>query len=206
MRGTRLDPIALTVLALLSEGPQHPYQLQRLIHQRRKDFADGQARALYHAVDRLAHAGLIESAETSREGRRPERTVYRITPPGRDALDVHVTDRLETPPAAADPFAIALGFLAYVAPHAAVDALQRRIVLLEGQIAVLDAAMQTLARDFHMPRLALVEEEWNRAHRQAERDFARQLVAAIRGGTVTWDVNWDAVNSGQPPASPAEAP
>jgi DNA-binding PadR family transcriptional regulator len=203
VRKKSLDPIALSVLALLSEGPQHPYELQRTLHQRRKDFADGKLRALYHAVDRLAHARLIEPVETSRDGRRPERTVYRITPEGRDEMAVRLTDLLETPPAEAAPFGIALSFLAYVSPRAAVEALQQRALLLEGQIAALDAGLQTLAGQFRMPRLALVEEEWNRAQRQAERDFTLHLVDAIRDDTVTWDINWDALNPFDPPLPPA---
>jgi DNA-binding PadR family transcriptional regulator len=147
-------------------------------------------------VVRLAHAGLIEPVETSREGRRPERTVYRITPQGSD-----LTDLLETPPAEAAPFAIALSFLAYVPPRAAVVALHKRAFLLEGQIAALDAEIQALARQFGMPRLALVEEEWNRAQRQAERDFTLRLVDAIHEGSVTWDITWDEVNPFDPPSA-----
>ena len=70
----------LTVLCLLREGPRHPYEMQRLIRERHKDdFLQLKPGSLYHAIERLAKAGLIEEMETSREGRRPERTVYRLT-------------------------------------------------------------------------------------------------------------------------------
>ena len=39
---------------------------------------------LYHTVQRLDEAGLVEPTETSREGRFPERTVYRLTEHGGD--------------------------------------------------------------------------------------------------------------------------
>ena len=74
---------ALTVLCLLREGPLHPYEMQRLIHQRHKDkLLDLRRGSLYHAVAQLQRAGLIESVETRRAGRRPERTVYRLTRAG----------------------------------------------------------------------------------------------------------------------------
>jgi DNA-binding PadR family transcriptional regulator len=194
MSSKGLDPIALAVLALLSEGPLHPYELQRTIHQRRKDFADGKPRALYHAVDRLASAALIEPVETSRDGRRPERTVYSITEAGREALALRLSTLLESPPEDATPFGIALSFLAYLSPRTAVEALQRRALVLEGQIAALEAGLRTLAQQFHIPPLALVEEQWSRAQRQAEREFTLHLLEAIRSGSVTWDINWDDVN------------
>ncbi len=39
--------------------------------------------SLYTVVDNLAKHGLIEAVEARREGRRPERTVYRLTDTGR---------------------------------------------------------------------------------------------------------------------------
>src|SRR5690242_14900046 len=69
---------ALTVLCLLRERPMHPYEMQRLIRERHKDeFLDLKRGSLYHAMERLQAAGLVEPMETFREGRRPERTVYR---------------------------------------------------------------------------------------------------------------------------------
>ena len=38
--------------------------------------------SLYDAVRRLERARLLEAEQTEREGRRPERTVYRITATG----------------------------------------------------------------------------------------------------------------------------
>src|SRR5262249_56593072 len=77
------DVLALTVLAFRTERPMHPYDVQRVIRQRHKDYAIERPRALYRAFERLARDELIEPVETSREGRRPERTVYRITDEGR---------------------------------------------------------------------------------------------------------------------------
>src|SRR6185312_3509755 len=79
------DPLSLTILAMLVEKPRHPYEIQRLIRERRKDFAYSTQRTLYHTIDRLVAVGLILHAEVSREGNRPERTVYQITDNGRDS-------------------------------------------------------------------------------------------------------------------------
>ena len=60
------------MLCLLREGAMHPYELQRLIRQRKKDeFLDLERGSLYHSIERLHRAGLIAPVETTREGRRP---------------------------------------------------------------------------------------------------------------------------------------
>src|SRR5262245_37108578 len=74
---------SLTVLCLLRLRPMHPYEMRRLIREWHKDdFLDLKRGSLYHAVDRLRKAGLIDPVETRREGKRPERTVYRLTEAG----------------------------------------------------------------------------------------------------------------------------
>src|SRR5262245_35505784 len=74
---------SLTILCLLQVRPMHPYEMRRLIREWHKDeFLDLKRGSLYHAIDRLRRAGLIDPVETSRAGRRPERTVYRLTDAG----------------------------------------------------------------------------------------------------------------------------
>src|SRR5919201_4063752 len=91
------DPVALTVLALLSERPRHTWELQQLIRARRKDFALPNVRGLYRMVNRLADAELIEVADTRRHGNRPERTEYRLTELGRSSFRAWLTDLVATP-------------------------------------------------------------------------------------------------------------
>src|SRR5262252_2075083 len=74
----------VTVLCLLRVKPMHPYEMQRLIREWHKDeFLDLKRGSLYHAIERLRQHQCIEVVETVREGRRPERTVYRLTERGR---------------------------------------------------------------------------------------------------------------------------
>jgi DNA-binding PadR family transcriptional regulator len=74
------------LLGVLSEGPAHGYDLKR-VHDERfpgaKPLAFGQ---VYAALAKLDRDGLVEVAETLRDG-GPERTTYAITALGRDELD-----------------------------------------------------------------------------------------------------------------------
>src|SRR3979490_152925 len=89
---------SLAVLGLLRERDMHPYEMQRQMHIRHTDDLLGLKRgSLYHAINQLQRDGLIESIETSRAGRWPERTVYRLTHEGEEELHVWVRDLISQP-------------------------------------------------------------------------------------------------------------
>ena len=178
------DTLTLTVLAFLTERPMHPYDVQRVIRRRHKDYAIERPRALYRAFERLARDELIEPVETRREGRRPERTVYRITDEGREEFRYWLLQLLERPVVEDPVFAVAVGFLGYVTPDAVVGALEDRLAALEGDIAGADAALHTMRTS--LPRLAIIEHEYRQTLRHAEREWVRQLIADIRSGGLSW--------------------
>src|SRR5580658_8328996 len=83
-RRNRTNPLALAVLICLYERPMHPYEVAATLRQRRKDESVRlNYGSLYAVVGSLEKQGLIETSEVEREGRLPERTVYRITEAGR---------------------------------------------------------------------------------------------------------------------------
>lgn len=86
MSGTRvrLTPLSVVVLGLLREGDMHPYEMRRLIRERRDDRLVSVANGtFYHAVGRLERDGLIVRVGVDRQGARPERTTYSLTDAGR---------------------------------------------------------------------------------------------------------------------------
>src|SRR5689334_6393452 len=144
-RGGHRNLWALTVLCLLRERPMHPYEMQRLIRQRHNDaFLDLKRGSLYHAIERLERAGLIEIVETSREGRRPERTVYRLTEKGeREALD-WLRELLAKPVSEPSQFLAAMSFVLHLPADDVLDQLTERVHRLEMGLVALDAIMRTL--------------------------------------------------------------
>ena len=180
------DVIALTVLAFLTERPMHPYDVQRVIRQRHKDYAIERPRALYRAFERLARDELIEPVETSREGRRPERTVYQITEEGRAEFQHRLLQLIERQVVEDPVFGVAVGFLGYLEPGSVLEALQDRFASLEGEIAGLDAALPAMRTS--LPRLVLLAHEYKRALRRAERDWVLKLIEEIRSGKLNWDL------------------
>jgi DNA-binding PadR family transcriptional regulator len=95
-----LSPAAVLVLGLLHEGPQHPYELYRTLRARGESrLARLSAGSLYRGMERLESDGFVEVVGTDRDGRRPERTTYRLTDAGRSAFVGQVAHLLhdETP-------------------------------------------------------------------------------------------------------------
>jgi DNA-binding PadR family transcriptional regulator len=83
----RAGEVSVLILVSLADGPKHGYALIQDV----KEFAgvDLGPCTLYGALDRLERLGLIEPLPAD-ERRHP----YRITPPGAEALTVHL-DSLE---------------------------------------------------------------------------------------------------------------
>jgi DNA-binding PadR family transcriptional regulator len=83
----RAGEVSVLILVSLADGPKHGYALIQDV----KGFSgvDLGPGTLYGALDRLERLGLIEPLPAD-ERRHP----YRITPPGADALKVHL-DSLE---------------------------------------------------------------------------------------------------------------
>ena len=183
-RFRRSNPLALAVLVMLTEEPRHPYEISRTLRTRRVDeHIRLNFGSLYSVVGALEKAGLIAAAETSRGGRRPERTVYEITDDGRDEAEDWLCDLLAEPAEEYPQFAAALTLLAALAPDAALIQLRLRAAALEAAIATQQATYEVLRTRFQLPRLFLVETEYGLAMRAAELAFVEQLVGELGAGT-----------------------
>src|SRR3954464_15697196 len=92
------NPLALAVLACLSERPMHPYEISTTLRTRGKEESIKlNYGSLYSVVEGLQKHGLISARETTREGRRPERTVYEITAAGQEEFEDWLAELLSTP-------------------------------------------------------------------------------------------------------------
>lgn len=178
------DVVALTVLALLHTGPRHPYEMHRWILDTHKDFVTGLPRSMYHAVDRLTRAELIVAGDSVRDGTRPERTVYELTDTGRAALRERLRRLLEVPDPDATLLFAALSFLGCLEPAAAAAYLRTRRDTLTARIEEAGAALAA-TRD-QLPRLLLLEVEYDVTRLTCERDWVEQVLADLDDGAIPW--------------------
>jgi DNA-binding PadR family transcriptional regulator len=178
------DLPALTVLALLLTGPRHTYEMHRLMIDTHKDFLTGLPRSMYHAVERLLRDELIRVVGTDRAGARPERTIYALTDAGRAELAVRVRRLLEHPEPDTTLFVAALSFVGCLPVPQARAALDARRDELARRAEEAGAALAVAAQE--VPRLLLVELEFEIARLSAERDWVAALVADFDAGRLTW--------------------
>jgi len=182
---TSASPLALAVLSLLEVGPLHPYGLQRLIRLWGKDAVVNVAQraSLYKTIQRLEKAGLIAVRHTERDQRFPERTVYELTDDGRRHGREWLEDMLATPRNEFPRFPAALSFAMLLGPGDLLPLLERRAEALREQVSSLD---RELAEYAHLPRVTLIESEYQRAVIAAELAWVDALAADLRSGDLTW--------------------
>src|ERR1700754_2717724 len=107
-------------------GPKHPYELSRTLREHQDDrsfrFTHG---SLYMVIQQLAKAGFVAEVETTREGQRPERTVYAITDSGRSEMHDWLRELVSEPEHEYPQFVAALSLIAAIPPDEAVTLLRQ---------------------------------------------------------------------------------
>jgi len=177
------NPLALAVLACLSERPMHPYEMASTMRERGKEHSIKlNYGSLYTVVDNLAKHGLIEAVEARREGRRPERTVYRLTDTGRIKLDAWMSDLLARPVKEYPQFEAALSLMPVLHPDHVLALLRERIRALEKGITM-ERLMLDTASKAGLPRLLLIEGEYHLTMQQTELAWVQELADEIEVGT-----------------------
>jgi DNA-binding PadR family transcriptional regulator len=175
------NPLALAVLVTLCERPMHPYEMATTMRSYGKERSIKlNYGSLYTVVGNLARHGLIEAMGAGREGRRPERTVYRITDAGRKELDDWMAELIAVPVKEYPQFEAALSELSVLGPDRTMALLRERIRALERAEADVRAELAGLPG---LPRLFLLEAEYHLAMRDAELAWVRRLVREFEDGT-----------------------
>ena len=197
------NPLALAVLALLFERPMHPYEMAATLKQRHKeDSIKLRYGSLYTVIDLLVDRGFIAPRETSRTGKRPERTTYELTGPGYDELRSWMQDLLRKPVNEYPQFTAGLSLLPVLRPEEAVALLRERAIHLSGEAARLETHLAELgtrrcpstARNAarlvgkKFPPLFVVEAEYKLALIRAELAFVTELVRRVT------EENWGPVD------------
>lgn len=187
-----VSPLALSILELLNERPMHPYELAATMRARHHDeFIRLNFGSLYHTVESLERYGWIVPAEREKEGRRPERTIYRLTDAGRKVLLQVVAEIVAQPRREYPYFAAGLMFMHHLDAAAAVAKLEERAQALHALITKLTHILDELLAGGHT-RLTVIELEHKIAMHEAERAWVRKIAKEITEGKLEWRAGIDA--------------
>ena len=186
------NPLALAVLALLFERPMHPYEMAATLKQRHKaESIKIRYGSLYTVIELLAKRGFITTREISR---RPERTVFALTPSGYDELRAWMQDLLRDPVNEFPQFAAGLSLLPVLPPDEAIALLRHRALRLSAEATRIEAHLAELTQQEvpvppeelppqlvgkKFPPLFVVESEFALALIKAELAFVNELVRRI---------------------------
>ncbi len=184
------NPLALAVLSCLNERPMHPYEISTTLRSRGKEASIKlNYGSLYAVVESLQKHGLVAPRETTREGRRPERTVYEITQAGVTEFEDWLAELLSTPVRDFTSLEAGLSLMPGLPPDEVARLLDERCLKLRSELRALDA-MLAEAADVGVPDLFLIESTYRRRMLEAEVDFVATLAEGIRRssfpGTKAW--------------------
>lgn len=184
--GESLTPMALAALELLHDGPRHPYEIHQTMREREVwrllRLTTG---SLYHAIDRLERDGLIEAVETSREGRRPERTTYRLTDAGRDAFAQRLRAMVAEPAVEYPQYSVAVAFLHTLDRADALVQLRRRAIALEAAVAAENVYRDRLT-DMGVHEMYWADVDLRQRQRETELDWTRRLIERLESRQLIW--------------------
>jgi DNA-binding PadR family transcriptional regulator len=181
------NTLALAILGLLQEQPMHPYEMASTLRERHKDSSfKVNSGSLYDTVESMVRQGWIVPAETARDGRRPERTVYALTPSGQGEFVRWVDELIRTPVAEYPRFMAAVSYLGALGPERASDALAERAERLGRRIKEAAEVLADTVGSGRIPRLFMIEVECAVHAWEAELAWTRRTIAEIRDGSLAW--------------------
>ena len=174
--------MALAVLATVVQRPMHRYEMASVMRARGKDRdMDIKWGSLYTVVQNLEKNGFLETIGVTRQGARPERTVYQITDAGRRELVEWARELIADPQPEHTRFVAGLSVLAALTPRDVIDVLRQRFDRLSESITEQRATLT--AAGALVPRLFLIEDEYRIAMTEAESDWTRTLLDELSAGT-----------------------
>jgi DNA-binding PadR family transcriptional regulator len=168
----------------------HPYEISTTLRTRGKEQSIKlNYGSLYAVVESLARHGLVSPVETTREGRRPQRTVYEITEAGVAEHDDWLAELLSTPQREFTSLEAGLSLMAGLPPDEVQRLLTERAERLRIALRAIDATHKEMA-EAGLPRIFLVESEFRERMLQAELDYVSGLASDIHTGELAGTSVW----------------
>lgn len=187
----RTNPLALAVLALLSERPMHPYEMAQTMRERhQEEVIKLNYGSLYTVVESLHRHELITASAVQKAGNRPERTVYAVTAAGTAELHDWLRELIAVPAREYPRFEAGISLVCLLPPGDALQVVARREAAVDEQLTVLAVLLEKLA-GMGLPQLAWIELDYRMAMLRAERTWLAWFAAATREGTVGGYQDWE---------------
>ncbi|MCH5585478.1 PadR family transcriptional regulator [Shimazuella sp. AN120528] len=135
----------------------------------------------------MHHHKIIAIQERKQKEGKPDRTVYEITDVGIKTAYTWLREMLSVPKQEFSDFPAAISFLMFLTPQDVIDQFQKRANALEEILAQIKYQFSTIGE---IPRLFLLEIEYQCAVIKAELEWIRSIINDIQAEKLQWDMEW----------------
>lgn len=165
----------LVILGLLNQSPEHGYKIKKFLKQALALYTDIPTESTYYSLKMLEEQRMVEK-KVGREGQRPEKYVYSITPTGRKYFQELLEKNISL---LSRPF-IAIDLSLYFLPTMDRETVKKNIKLrLRGLERIKRWLLKTLqANNKNKKHLSFIVEH-NLELLDAEQRFTGRLLAAL---------------------------
>lgn len=182
----------ILILGVLHRGNLHPYEIKRrLTNAMIQCFTDVDVGTLYYAVRKLSKSELIAPVSQKRVVRGGIKTVYRITPLGKQRFQQLLHEQFELPGAVAQTLYIPMLFLHLCDRNRVATLLAARITRQKTDIDELFAIKKDLAPKLGTGAVHLLK------HLEAQRELDLRWLQALRADVAADRVYDSPVYSGK---------
>lgn len=167
----------------------HPYEMYQTLLARHEDrLIKVRPGSLYHTVERLETAELVKAIGTEREGNRPERTTYAITPSGTDALAARISEVLSAPVNEFPVFPVALGEAHNLPGKNVIACLNTYLGSLDDHIAEIRELLEVV-RSQEIPEAFWLAADYLMTVKIAERDWISTMIDRLASKDLPWPIH-----------------
>jgi len=174
--------IPLYILGLLLRyGPQHGYQIKKLLGEQLEDFTQIKLPTVYYHLEKMEASGLI-SAHCDKEGDRPEKTVYHISPSGLKKFRELLTQTLQIKYRPTFDVDATFYFSDSLKNNELIESLTRHMNNIKKTLDYLEIhrndTMEHITKDFEIPAAIIFDHHI--LHFKAELAWARQSLNRLK--------------------------
>jgi DNA-binding PadR family transcriptional regulator len=171
--------VRLVLLGLLQDRPLYGYEIKQIIEEHMGDWTSIAFGSIYFALDKLADEGFVEKVATEQHGNRPSRSVYQVTPAGRDEFLRLLRETWQTVQRDYYDIDICLFFLDRLSLDEVRGYLEARLARMEKSLGYLFTHETEQFQDPRVPPQARAIFNHTRAHLKSEVEWTRELLASL---------------------------
>lgn len=171
--------VPLVILGFLQEKDYHGYELKKQIQRNMGNWTDIKFGSIYHALKKLVDRGSVQVVGEEHQIGRPDRTIYRITPRGREEMRSLLNQLLSRFQRTYFEFDIGLFFAARMPEEELSGHLEKRLAAINAFVRRL-GQVKNLPIHKTLPKISEVIVDHTIYHMNAELEWARMCARRLQ--------------------------